>query len=129
MPNLASWLLYEVHLNWQHLVKLNTWMLNTGAAVLQEFIENDKEITDAMDLLDSNPLRLRFPKKVQWARDEVQRRRDHRWRQAENHGWTDLNSAPNLKRKALLRQWQAWGWKLMADESSTGPSQLRQHAR
>ena len=52
IPNLDSWLLYEVHLNWQHLVKLNTWMLNTGAAVFREFIENDGEIADAMDLLD-----------------------------------------------------------------------------
>ena len=108
--NLGSWLLYEIQLNWQHLLKLNTWMLDTGSALFAEFFECGQEIADAMGLMDSNPLRHLFLRRVQSDRNLWRRewRIHHRYRLGEYRHF----SAPNLSRRAQQRQWQAWGWQI-----------------
>jgi hypothetical protein len=109
ITNLGSWLLYQIKLNWQHLLKLNTWMLNTGARIFEEFFECGHEIADAMGLMDSNPLRRRLLNHIQADRNLYLQMRDQsRYMQGEYRHF----SAPRLSRRAQKRQWQAWGWRI-----------------
>jgi hypothetical protein len=118
MTNLGDWLLYEIQLNWQHLLKLNTWMLNTGAAIFEEFWSCGEEIANAMDLIDSSPLRRRLLRLIKadrnlWAR--TQHQHQHRT-QVINTSTAPCEcrhlAAPELTLPAQQRQWQACGWRI-----------------